>query len=710
MSFIAELRQRRVFRVAMVYLVVAWVAIQAASIALPAFDAPPWALRVVILLFALGFPLALLLTWVLDMTPEGIRVATGKVGNTRMAGIAAGLVALALGWYFLGQPALRQQAIAGERSIAVLPFVNMSGDKANEYFSDGLAETTLDMLAQVKDLKVIARTSSFAFKGRNEDVRTIGKALGAAHLLEGSVQQAGDTVRITVQLIRTSDGAHLWSQRYDRKLADIFRIQDEIATEVVKALQLALPAAAQRHLLRKRTENVAAYDEYLKGMALLPQRNNASLREALRHFERAIQLDPGYARAYAMAGTATGLLRTYGGATRDQERKLVHFIDRALELAPDLGEAHVARGAQLEWAGELAGAERAYKRGIELAPGYATGYQWLGELYGDQTGEIDKALPLLERAMALDPLSPILQKEYAQALAKVRRLDDAERVMQRLLQAHPGFAPGYEMLAQLREQSGDLSGALRAIDEAALRDPEMPFYAVGRCRALLEFNAMDEARGCMERYIRAHPGERAREARARVLQMDGKFEEALELHASGEQPDPFLTAYLLMGLGRMSDAEAVLRNLPPEKLAPGLFRTPPNPASPYVEDPLVVGVLRLHRGDSAGGTALIAAAARQAAARPLGSGTFARGWWDAIALAQLGRLDDACAAFRASVDAGHFTGLAQLRADPLAAPLRKQPCYEDILAKAHALALAEVEKARAAGLLQPALNQPRTRQ
>src|SRR5688572_26131943 len=277
MSFIAELRQRKVFRVAMVYLVVAWVAIQAASIALPAFDAPPWALRVVILLFALGFPLALLLTWVLDLTPEGIQVATGKVGNKRMAGIAAGLIALALGWYFLGQPAWRQQAIAGERSIAVLPFVNMSGDKANEYFSDGLAETTLDMLAQVKDLKVIARTSSFAFKGRNDDVRTIGKALDAAHLLEGSVQQAGDTLRITVQLIRTSDGAHLWSRRYDRRLADVFAIQDEIATEVVKALQVALPATEQKHLLRKRTDNVRAYDEYLKGIALLPDRKQASL-------------------------------------------------------------------------------------------------------------------------------------------------------------------------------------------------------------------------------------------------------------------------------------------------------------------------------------------------------------------------------------------------------------------------------------------------
>ena len=263
-----------------------------------------------------------------------------------MAGIAAGLVALALAWYFLGAAGLaRSRRIAGERSIAVLPFVNMSGDKANEYFSDGLAETTLDMLAQVKDLKVIARTSSFAFKGKNDDVRTIGKALDAAHLLEGSVQQAGDTVRITVQLIRTSDGVHLWSQRYDRKLADVFRIQDEIATEVVRALQLALPAAEQKHLLRKRTDNIAAYREYLKGTALLPGRKVAEMRVAARHFERAIEFDPGYARAYAAAATAYGLLEAHATTTAEEQQRRTRYIERAIELAPDLGEAHAARGA-----------------------------------------------------------------------------------------------------------------------------------------------------------------------------------------------------------------------------------------------------------------------------------------------------------------------------------------------------------------------------
>ena len=273
-SFFEELKQRRVFRVGTVYLLVAWVGVQAASIALPAFNAPEWALRVLILLFALGLPLALLLSWALDVTPEGLRFTQGKVGNKRMALISVVLVALALVWYFQGQPALRG-ARTPERSIAVMPFVNMSGNASNDYFSDGLAETTLDMLAQVPDLKVIARTSSFAFKGKPTDIREVGRKLGAAHVLEGSVQQAGDTVRITVQLIRAKDGTHLWSQRYDRKLNDVFKIQDEIATSVVDALAMNLPETTQKRLVQKRTDNVAAYDEYLKGIALMPRRDVA---------------------------------------------------------------------------------------------------------------------------------------------------------------------------------------------------------------------------------------------------------------------------------------------------------------------------------------------------------------------------------------------------------------------------------------------------
>jgi TolB-like protein len=440
-SFLAELKQRRVVRVAIVYLVVAWVSIQAASIALPAFEAPVWTLRMVILLFALGFPLALLLTWALDLTPEGIKVATGKVGNKRMAGISLGLIALALAWYFYGQPALRDAGPAvAERSIAVLPFVNMSGNPSNEYFSDGLSETTLDMLAQVPDLKVIARTSSFAFKGKPTDMREIGRTLGAAHLLEGSVQQAGDTVRITVQLIRAKDGTHVWSQRYDRKLQDVFRIQDEIATSVVQALEVNLPASAQRRLVQKRTENVAAYDAYLKGIALLPRRDVAEMREALGHFERAIQLDPTYARAYVGAFDTVHLLGLYGSVSPEYRQRSTGWLERALVLAPQLGEAHISRAVFLENHGDANGAEAEYRRGIALAPGYATGHQWFGELLAGAFGRFDEALPEMERARQLDPLSPVVRGTYIFNLGQSGRFDEALALVNKLIADEPAVA------------------------------------------------------------------------------------------------------------------------------------------------------------------------------------------------------------------------------------------------------------------------------
>ncbi len=449
MAFVDELKQRKVFRVAVAYLVAAWLGVQVASIALPAFEAPGWVLRVLILIIALGFPLALILTWAIDLTPDGPRFSPGGTGRKRMFAISAGLGVLAFGWYFLGQPAWRggkpdaanaaatspsaasarravEKTAASERSIAVLPFVNMSGDPANDYFSDGLAETTLDMLAQVHDLKVIARTSSFAFKGKAIDMREIGRALDAAHLLEGSVQQAGNTVRITAQLIRARDGTHLWSHRYDRELTDVFKIQDEIAGEVVKALQLALPAAEQKRLTGKRTENVAAYQEYLHGNALLPNRRMPEMRKALAHFERAIALDPGYAAAYSAAGMTLALLRNYGGElSADEANRRLRYSEQALKLDPGLGEAYATRAALREHQLDLKGAEEDYRRAIELSPNFATGLQWYAKFLINQLGETGRALPFIERAAELDPLSPVIRNELATVLATSGQFDRA---------------------------------------------------------------------------------------------------------------------------------------------------------------------------------------------------------------------------------------------------------------------------------------------
>ena len=696
MSFVAELKQRKVIRVAMVYLVVAWVAVQAASIALPAFDAPPWALRVVILLFALGFPLALLLTWALELTPEGIRVATGGIGSKRMAGAAAVLMALAVGWYYYGQPAFRgDEDNIAQRSIAVLPLVNMSGDPANDYFSDGLAETMLDMLAQVPDLKVIARTSSFAFKGKAEDVRRIGKALGAAHLLEGSVQQAGNTLRITVQLVRSSDGSHVWSQQYDRPIADVFKVQDEVATEVVRALQVSLPAAGREHLLRKRTDNVAAYREYLKGNALLPGRQVSAMRRALGHFERAVALDPGYARAHVGISDTIGLIGEYASITTAERERADRALARALELAPDLGEAHAARGAQLQRLGDPGGAEREYKRGVELAPGYATAWQWYAELVLFELGEPDRALPMFQRAVVLDPLSPIIRDMYATALVAAGRLDEGEAENARLLADHPGFAHAYDTLSRVRSARGDLAGALRALNREFALDPSAIARRYDRCMLLLDFGALAEAKACAHEAMARDPGSnRSLQAQAMLQSMEGDFAAALATIEATPNPSPWARAMLLLANARDAEALAVLR-----AAAPGYFAPAADQAQgAYASDPVLVGAALLRNGATARGQAVLRQALQANARRPP-AGLFGRQWWDAYVHVLLDEPDLACRALREAADSGYFLGIAMLDADPLLSGLRAHRCYQQSLAAPRARAAAQVEAARKARLI-----------
>ena len=275
----------------------AWVGVQAASIALPAFDAPAWVLRVVILLFAIGFPLALLLAWALELTPQGPKFTAGKVGNQRMAWLAAGLTALALAWFYYGQPALRSRDVApvDERSIAVLPFANISGKADEDYFSDGMTEELLNVLAKVPQLKVVARTSVFQFKGKGGDIREIGRKLGVTNIVEGSVRRDGPQVRITAQLVRVADGFHVWSQGYDRELKGVFALQDEIAQRIGDALKLSLGVAAP--IAARTPIDPEAYDEYLKGRALLRQRND--LPAAIAHFKKAVAKAPEFAAGWS---------------------------------------------------------------------------------------------------------------------------------------------------------------------------------------------------------------------------------------------------------------------------------------------------------------------------------------------------------------------------------------------------------------------------
>ena len=355
MGFLGELRKRKVFQIAIGYLAVSWLAVQVADVALGAFHAPDWALQTVILLFALGFPMALLMAWALELTPEGVKLDTDRKGGKRMLAISATLVALALVWFFRDgmlptpvaggganakvRPARAPARVDGEdaqkRSIAVLAFADLSPERNQDYLSDGLAEEILNQLAQIEGLDVRARTSSFAFKGKNEDVRIIGRKLDATYLLEGSVRKAEERLRITAQLIRASDASHLWSKAYDGDLKNIFAMQEQIARDVATALSVKLDVG-DLSIAAGGTTNVAAFEKFLQARAATARIDESGGIRSVELLREAVALDPRFGAAWvSLVQSLYDLPGELGSRPPDAKRELADIFARNLRTAPD---------------------------------------------------------------------------------------------------------------------------------------------------------------------------------------------------------------------------------------------------------------------------------------------------------------------------------------------------------------------------------------
>lgn len=695
MSFWQELRKRRVIRVAVSYTVIAWLVVQVADTVLPAFDAPDWSLRALILALALGLPVAMIASWALQRSPEGIRWdVRSRQGGLRIGALAATIAALALAWFFYGKPAIRQEVIAETRSIAIMPFENMSQVRENDYFSDGLAETTLDMLTRVKDLKVIARDSSFALRDSKQGVSEIGRQLGAAHLLEGSIQQAGNLLRITAHLVRTRDGTRIWSRRFDRPRADVFAIQDEIALEVVKALSGLLPAVERDRMLDQGTDNVAAYDAYLKGLALLPDMNVAGLREAQRHFDHALELDPAYARAHVGAARALFSIGLTEGLPDEDWVAHARHVERALELAPDLGEAHVQQGIVLVDKDDMPAAEREYRRGLELAPGYAVGHEALANLLF-ATNRPEEGLRTIARAVDLDPMDIGLRLSYSGALGQVGRLGEAESEIDRVLQQNPDFAPGYMQKAMLRMLQGDLATALRQQRQSFAHDPQNYTLYAGECGMYLEYSAYAELDACLaalqERFP-AHEVDPFYQQQAWVA--NGRLVAEPGLIARTSFDEPIDQAALLAQVDRNAEALEVL-----QRQGHPLLAASPDTSSEPLWAVLAVGGIRKATGDAEGGRALLEDGLRRALALAPGPTPHLRQWNEAIALGLLGRNQEACAAIRAAGEAGVVTALRKLDLAANLQDLRADPCYAVAMQPVRNRAAEAVRSAREAGLL-----------
>ena len=425
MAFLAEIKRRRVGKVAIAYGAVAWAVTEAASVVLPALYVPEWAMTFLVIFLLVGFPIAMVLAWVFDVSPTGIERTEPLPDappqlqfRTRAAFGVAVLVAMAgLGYLLYARGLGRAEAAGGHSSIAVLPFTNLSGDASKDYFSDGMSEELLNLLARVPGLKVAARTSAFAFKGRNVDIREVGKELGVETVLEGSVRQSGDQVRITAQLIDTTSGFHLWSETYDRRLQDIFTVQDEIATAIVAKLRIELAPKEQQLAQRATapTQNVEAYEFYLQARAIWKRRGEDNLKRAIELYQSALARDPGFARAHAALASAYVVLPGYTSDEGDEEKYLQmaeQSARQALALDPKIGEAHAVLAQINSDRGDLLDAESGFFFAISLEPNEPTPHHWYSVLL-QKVGRLDAALEQARRAYELDPTAPVLAANLA---------------------------------------------------------------------------------------------------------------------------------------------------------------------------------------------------------------------------------------------------------------------------------------------------------
>jgi adenylate cyclase len=446
MTFFTELKRRNVVRMAGLYLVGAWLLVQVAGTVLPMFGAPDWLPRSIVILLAIGFIPALIFSWIFELTPEGLKrdeevapeQSIAPQTARRMDRMIIVVLALALGYFAFDKFALgprrenaqsktalepnESRSIANAKSIAVLPFENLSDDKQNEYFAEGVQDEILTRLAKVADLKVISRTSTQRFKSAPADLREIAKQLGVTNILEGSVQKSNEQVRVNVQLINALTDTHLWAESYDRKLIDIFAVESDVAQRIVSSLEAKLSGSEQRMMNARPTENTEAYQFYLKGRFFWNKRTGDDLKTAADLFQRAIDADPSYAGAYAALAATDLLIPVFGaGPSKEFLAKATTTARRAIELDETSAEAHSVLAMVLLFDLNFVESEAEFKRAIQLNPNYATAHQWYGNSFLTSLGRFDEAIREGERSIQLDPLSLVINTDFGSTLVLARR-------------------------------------------------------------------------------------------------------------------------------------------------------------------------------------------------------------------------------------------------------------------------------------------------
>jgi TolB-like protein/Flp pilus assembly protein TadD len=520
-NFFAELKRRNVYKVAVAYAIVGWLLVQIATQVFPFLEIPTWIVRLVIVLVAAGFPIALVIAWAFELTPEGIKrtedvdlVASARQPRkyTWIFVVIVG-AALSVGLFFTGRytgrtpPTPRQSEAATAippKSIAVLPFESLSEEKGNAYFAEGVQDEILTRLAKVADLKVISRTSTQHFKSAPDNLPQIAKQLGVTNILEGSVQKANDQVRVNVQLINALTDAHLWAETYDRKLTDIFAVESDIAKTIADTLQAKLTGSEKIAMAKKPTENPEAYELYLKGRFFWNKRTAADLRKSIEYFNQAIAKDPGYAQAYAALAQSWKLLPAFnGGAPNDCFPQAEGAAKKALSLDDTSSTAHAALASLKGLNGfDYPGAIAEYERTLQLNPNDATARQWFANDALANVGQTEREITELKRAVELDPLSLVINSNLGVAYIHARSLDEAIAQLRKTVELDGTFYYARYNLAQALELKGLIPEATAEYQKTmSMNEDPVPLGMLGRLYAL--HGQKDEALKILQKLLQS---------------------------------------------------------------------------------------------------------------------------------------------------------------------------------------------------------------
>jgi TolB-like protein/Tfp pilus assembly protein PilF len=493
-NFFAELKRRNVLKVAVAYIIAGWALSQGIAQVFPVFDVPNWIIRLIVLLIILGLPVALVLAWMFEITPEGIkRTATADAmpaaakpkKYTWLYVVVIG-VAISVGLFLLGRYTAGNSGSAArtgtselaQKSIAVLPFDNLSRDPDNVYFTEGVQDEILTRLAKVADLKVISRTSTQHFKSSPEDLPQIAKQLGVMNILEGSVQKAGDQVRVNVQLINALTDAHLWADTYDRKLTDIFAVESEIAKTIAETLQAKLTGSEKSSIAKTQTVNPEAYELYLRGKFFAEKRTGADLRKSIEYYDQAIAKDPGYPLAYVGLANSQMLLSVYGALSPKEAASPARAaLKKALDLDDSLAQAHASSGLLATLELDLHRSVSELERAIQLNPNDATAHHWIA-LPLMTLGQFDRGVVEAKRAIELDPLSLIINADLCWIYFNGRHYDQAEAQARKTLEMDPRFYVAHFYLGEALQFQGKLTDGIAEFQKSIELNNDPYSYAM----------------------------------------------------------------------------------------------------------------------------------------------------------------------------------------------------------------------------------------